>query len=208
MRFSLIPREEKFYDAFDEIAALLVRASDALVALFERRAEAEQRTAELRDLEHQCDQAVGSILRSLGRTFITPMDREDIHALATSLDTVLDYMEGAAYRVVALRIQEPTHQAKKLAAIIRQAVGSVEQAVRLCRSRSSSEPMERTLCDIARLENDADEVYRQAIAELFAEPPDLLELVKWLELYQWLENTADAARTVGHVITGIVAKGV
>ncbi|HUU99294.1 MAG TPA: DUF47 family protein [Phycisphaerae bacterium] len=208
MAFSLIPREQKFYDMFDEIAAMLVEASDALVALFERCEEAEQRSAELRELEHRSDQAVGIILKSLGRTFITPMDREDIHALATSLDTVLDNMEGAAYRVVAFRIGEPTPQAKKLADIIRQTVRSVEQAVRLCRKRLSSEEMEQILCDIARLENDADEVYREAVAELFAEPSDFLELIKWKELYQWLENTADAARTVGHVVTGIVAKGV
>ncbi len=208
MHFSLIPREQKFYDMFDEIAAMLVEASDSLAGLFERPEEAEQRTAELRGFEHRCDEAVANVLRSLGRTFITPMDREDIHALATGLDTVLDNMEGVAYRVTALCVGEPTPQAKRLAEIIPHAVRAVERAVRLCRDGLSSKEMEQTLCDIAQLENDADDVYRNAIAELFTEPSDLLRLIKWKELYDWLENTADAARTVGHVITGIVAKGV
>jgi predicted phosphate transport protein (TIGR00153 family) len=208
MHFSLIPREQKFYDMFDEIAAMLVAASDSLAGLFERSGGVEQRTAELREFEHRCDEAVANLLKSLGRTFITPMDREDIHALATSLDTVLDNMEGVAYRVTALRMGQPTPRAIRLAEIIRQAVRAVEQAVHLCRDGLSSKEMEQTLCEIARLENDADDVYRSAVAELFAKPPDLLQLIKWKELYDWLENTADAARTVGHVITGIVAKGV
>lgn len=208
MHFSLIPRERKFFDMFDEIAAMLVEASDSLVGLFERSGEAQQRTAELREFEHRCDEAVANVLRSLGQTFITPMDREDIHALATSLDSVLDNMEGAAYRVTALRVGEPTRQAMRLAEIIRDAVRAVKQAVQLCRDGLSSKEMEQTLCEIAQLENDADDVYREAVAELFAGPSDLLQLIKWKELYDWLENTADAARTVGHVITGIVAKGV
>jgi len=207
MRFSLIPREQKFYDMFDEIAALLVQAADKLKVLLDRFDQAEQQASELRELEHKCDEAVGNVLTSLGHTFITPMDREDIHALASSLDTVLDNVEGTAYRLVAFRISGPTPEAIKLAEIIQQAVQAVERAVRLCRKGLSSEEMSQTLRNIARLENDADDVFRNAVAQLFAEPPDLLELIKWRELYQWLENTADAARTVGHVITNIVAKG-
>jgi len=207
MRFSLIPREQKFYEAFDEIAAMLVTASDSLAGMFVRHEDAEQRAAELRKLEHECDEAVARVLRSLGRTFITPMDREDIHALATSLDSVLDTMEGAAYRMTALRVGPATPQSVTLTEIIRSAVRAVEKAVRLCRGGLSSKEMEQTLCEIARLENDADEVYRGAIAQLFAETSDVLRVIKWKELYDWLENTADAARTVAHVITGIVAKG-
>ena len=208
MRFSLIPREQKFYDMFDEIAALLVQAADKLKVLLDNFEQAESLASELRELEHKCDEAVGNVLQSLGRTFITPMDREDIHALASSLDTVLDNVEGTAYRLVAFRIGRPTPEAMKLAEIIQQAVQEVERAVRLCRKGLSSEEMSQILRNIARLENDADDVFRDAVAQLFAEPPDLLELVKWREIYQWLENTADAARTVGHVITNIVAKGV
>lgn len=207
MRFSLIPREEKFYDLFEEIARMLVEGADALSALFEDYKSADRYAGELKALEHRCDEAVANVLLILQRTFITPMDREDINSLATSLDTVLDNIEGTAYRAVALRIDSPTLEARRMAGIIRESVYAVQKAITLCRKQLASDVMQKTLRDVARLENDADDVYRGAVAQLFAHPPDSIELIKWLELYQWLENTADSARTVAHVVTGIVAKG-
>lgn len=207
MRFSLIPREERFYDLFEDIAGMLVEGADTLAALFEDYASADRYAADLKALEHRCDEAVANILLVLQRTFITPMDREDINALATSLDTVLDNIEGTAYRAVAFRIVTPTREARRMAAIIRESVSAVQKAIGLCRKQLASDIMQKTLRDVARLENDADDVYRGTVAQLFAEPPDFVELIKWLELYQWLENTADSARTVAHVVTGIVAKG-
>jgi uncharacterized protein len=207
MRFSWIPREHKFFDMFDETTALIVKASKLFAQLVEDFNQLERRVAELRELEHQCDMSVEKILKALGRTFITPLDREDIHTLATSLDDVLDNMEEAAYRLTAFRIDKPTPEALKMALIIQQACEHVQKAVHLCRGNLGSEEIAIELREISRLENEADSIYRVVEADLFASPPEIMTFIKLRDLFAWLENTVDACRDVAHVINEIVVKG-
>src|SRR5436190_23833859 len=130
MRFSLIPREMKFYDMFDESAAILTRASAkflSMVTEFDRLAE---RSIELKQEERAGDEVVEKIIKALDRSFITPFDREDIHTLATTLDDVLDNMEETAHRFVVFRIQKPTQAAADLARIIHECCQHIENAVR------------------------------------------------------------------------------
>src|SRR5262245_32554629 len=173
MGFSLLRRELKFFDMFDEVTAIIVRAAQVFCELVEHFDHRERRMNDMRELEHACDMAVEKILTSLGRTFITPFDREDIHTLATSLDDVLDNMEDAAFRLTAFRIERPTAPAVTMALIVQQISGHVQRAVSLCRGQLGSEEMARVLREISRLENDADEVYRDVEAALFASPPDI-----------------------------------
>ena len=207
MRFSLIPREHKFFDQFDDVTNIIVTAAKTFAELVEHFDFRERRMNELRELEHKCDMAVERILKSLGRTFITPFDREDIHTLATSLDDVLDNMEEAAFRLTAFRIDKPTPEALKMAFIIQQACLHVQRAAQLCRGQLGSEEISQELREISRLENDADDVYRTVEAEMFANPPEIMTFIKQRELYTWLENTVDACRDVAHVINEIVVKG-
>jgi predicted phosphate transport protein (TIGR00153 family) len=207
MRLALFQREQRFFDQFDEIAEILVEAADVFAELVGATVGHDDGAAQLRDLEHQCDMAVANVLTSLARSFITPMDRDDIHNLATTLDTIMDNMEETAYRVAAYRMGRPTEAAIELAEVVRRSVNHVQRAVNLCRGGLSSADMETVLRDVSRLENEADEIFRSALATLFAEPPDPLELIKWKDLYQWLENTVDACRVVAHVISEIVVKG-
>lgn len=207
MRFSWLPRELKFYDMFDEVTGIIVQAAKVFCELVEQFDHRERRMNEMRELEHACDMAVEKILTSLGRTFITPFDREDIHSLATILDDVLDNMEEAAYRLTAFRIERPTAQAVTMALIIQKISGHVQKAVSLCRGQLGSEEMARVLREISRLENDADEVYRDVEEELFTSPPDMLTFIKQREFFASMENTVDACRDVGHVINEIVVKG-
>jgi uncharacterized protein Yka (UPF0111/DUF47 family) len=207
MRFSLIPREEKFFDMFDEAAAILLRASEKfleMVTKFDRLAE---RSDELKKEEHAGDQVVGRIIAALDRSFITPFDREDIHTLATSIDDVLDNMEETAHRFVVFRIDRPTAPAVALARIIQECCVHLEQAVRLCRTMKQLDEIQRHLRDISALENEADKLYRDSDSALFATPPDILLLIKLRELYGWLEETVDACKDVAQVISGIVIKG-
>ena len=234
MAFSLIPREMKFFDMFDEAAAILTRASDRFLDMlshFDRGPNPSQnvqavagsgvhavplanvgdrvaqRCEELRQDERACDLVVERIIKALDVSFITPFDREDIHTLATSLDDVMDNMEETANRFFTFRIEQPPAAAVKMARIVRDCCVHLEQAVRLCRSMKDIDGIHSRLRDITQLENEADQVYRESDAALFANPPELLQLIKLRELYGWLEETVDACKDVAMIISEIVIKG-
>jgi uncharacterized protein len=207
MRFSLIPREMKFFDMFDEASALLNRAADKFLAMVTQFDRLMERSNEIKEEEHACDVVVERIIKALDRTFITPMDREDIHTLATRLDDVVDNMEETAHRFVTFRIEKPTPSAEAMARIIHECCVHLAEAIRLCRSMKDIEGIQTRLREISRLENEADRIYRESDGALFANPPDILLLIKWRELYGWLEETADACKTLAMIISEIVIKG-
>jgi len=207
MRFSLIPREEKFFDMFDEAAAILTRAADKFLAMVTQFDKLPERSNEIKAEEHACDEVVGRIVQALDRSFITPFDREDIHTLATSLDDVLDNMEETAHRFGVFRMEHPPAAAEAMARIIHECCVHLEQALRLCRTMKKIDQIQEHLREIGRLENEADRIYRDSDSALFANPPDILVLIKWRELYGWLEETVDACKDVAQVISEIVIKG-
>ncbi len=207
MRFSLIPREEKFFDLFDEASALLNRAADKFLAMVTQFDHLAQRSHEIKQEEHACDQVVGRIIQALDRTFITPMDREDIHTLATRMDDVLDNMEETAHRFVAFRIEKPTPAAEAMARIIHECCQHATAAVCLCRDMKDIDAIQGHLREVTRLENEADDIYRESDSALFADPPDILLLIKWRELYGWLEETVDACKTLAMIVSEVVIKG-
>jgi predicted phosphate transport protein (TIGR00153 family) len=202
-----MPREEKFFDMFDETAEIVGRAAQRFLDMMTNFDRLEEREEELKADEHAGDLVVERIIRALDRSFVTPFDREDIHRLATSLDDVLDNMEETAYRLMAFRVDKPTAQAVEMARIIHECAGHVARAVRLVRTLKEPDQMEISLREIGRLENEADRIYREVEGNLFKNPPDLLTLIKWRELYGWLEETVDACRAVAQVISEIVIKG-
>jgi uncharacterized protein Yka (UPF0111/DUF47 family) len=165
------------------------------------------RANELRLEEHACDEVVGKIIKALDRSFITPFDREDIHTLAQKLDDVLDNMEETAHRFEVFRIDKPPAQAVALARIIQECCLHLEHAIRACRTLKHPKAVQDRLKEITRLENEADTIYRDSDSSLFANPPDLLLLIKLRELYSWLEETVDACKDVAMVISEIVIKG-
>lgn len=207
MRFSLIPREEKFFDMFDEAAGALTRAAGKFLAMVTEFDRIPARSNELKHEEMACDQIVEKIIQALDRSFITPFDREDIHALATTLDDILDNMEETANRFVVFRIEKPTGEMIKLAQIIQDSCLHLEHAMRLCRNLRDPEAIQNHLKEIGRLENEADTIYRETDSALFANPPDILQLIKLRELYGWMEETIDACKDVALVISEIVVKG-
>src|SRR5438093_6200506 len=151
MRFSLIPREEKFFDMFEEAATILSRAAAKfldMVTDFDRLAA---RSNEIKFEEHNADEVVERIIKALDRSFITPFDREDIHTLATRLDDILDNMEETAHRFVVFRLEKPTAAAVSLARIIKDCSTHLEQAIRLCRNLQKPEEIQARLLEITRL---------------------------------------------------------
>jgi uncharacterized protein Yka (UPF0111/DUF47 family) len=150
---------------------------------------------------------VGRIIKALDRSFITPFDREDIHSLASRLDDVLDNMEETAHRFEVFRIDKPTSETVVLARIIQDCCTHLAEAIRLCRTMQDVEGLQAHLREIGRLENEADRIYRDTDGDLFANPPEILMLIKLRELYGWLEETVDACKDVAQIITEIVIKG-
>src|SRR5262249_38902872 len=207
MRFSLIPREEKFFDMFEDVAGIISRAAGKFLDMVTEYDRLQARANELRMEEHECDDAVSRIIKALDRSFITPFDREDIHTLAARLDDILDNMEETAHRFEVFRIDKPPAQAVALARIIQEACLHLEHAIRACRTLKYPKAIQDHLKEITRLENEADGIYRDSDSELFANPPDILMLIKLRELYGWLEETVDACKDAAQVISEIVVKG-
>jgi uncharacterized protein len=227
MRFTLIPREERFFDMFDEFASKLTQASTKFLEMITVFNNLGKRSQDLKSDEEAGDLVIEQIIEALDRTFITPIDREDIHTLATSLDNVMDNMEETSYRLDVFRIEKPTPDAVELARIIQECCLRLESAIGLLRDMKHSEKIHHLLKEIGQLENDADRVYRKAEAAMFAslvtsngvldkvtgmaEHPitaiDILTLIKWRELYGWLEDTVDSCKEVAHIISEIVIKG-
>jgi uncharacterized protein Yka (UPF0111/DUF47 family) len=208
MRFSFRMGEPVFLGMLDDMAGQVRLGATKFLDLLQQFDDLEARGSKLKRQEEVCDSLVAEILTSVNRAFITPLDREDVHALATRLDDVMDMMEETAHRFVAFRIDCPTAQAIALARIVSDCCAHLEPAVRLCREQRSAGNVQDHLREIGRLENEADRIYRDADAELYAnDPADILGLIKWRELYARLEDTVDACKEVAHVVSEIVIKG-
>jgi predicted phosphate transport protein (TIGR00153 family) len=209
MRFSFIPREMKFFDMLDEFAVILSRASGKFLEMITKFDDLPTRGLDIKSEEEAADAVVEKILNALGRTFITPFDREDIHNLASSLDDIMDNLEETSHRFEVFRIDRPTRATIQLASIIAESCQHVAHAIRLLRHLHKPADIQAHILNISRLENEADQLYREVDAALFdnTAPRDVLELIKWRELYGWLEETVDACKEVANHISEIVIKG-
>ncbi|TMB48639.1 MAG: DUF47 domain-containing protein [Chloroflexi bacterium] len=203
MRLPLIPREEKFFDMFVEDASNVLAAARTLESFFITYGDRERIAAQLRDLEHRGDQISHDIGHKLESTFVTPFDREDIHNLISRLDDVLDLIEEVADTCILYRIEEPTDVARKQAEIVSKQCEQIGDALRHLRAFRG---LEQYWIEIHRLENEGDQVARQAVAALFRNGGDPLDLIKWKDVYGLLENAIDACEDVANVIERIVVK--
>jgi len=201
----LIPRETKFFEMFEEIAGNLVVGAQALSELlhnydYEQMPRAVERIG---DIEHRGDDMTHRLLVKLNQTFITPFDREDIHMLASSLDDVLDFIFSASYRLLNYKITQPSPSAKVLAGIILKQTEELQKAVSLL---SKDSRLLVHCVEVNRLENEADQVSREAIGRLFDSSPDPITLIKLKELLEILEEASDKAEDVANVLETVVLK--
>jgi len=202
MRLPLIPRETKFFPLFVADAANIVVAARMLEQMLREYGERERLASQIRDAEHTGDQMSHDIGHMLEDTFVTPFDREDMLALVSRLDDVLDFIEEVADTFILYGIEEPTQVAIEQSEII---VRQCEQIQEALASLSSFKGIERFWIEIHRLENEGDRVVRRAIAGLFKEN-DPISVVKWKDVYTLLESTIDACEDVANVIERIVVK--
>ncbi len=201
----LIPHETKFFDMFEEIAGNLVEGAKALSDLldhydYERMPLAVEK---IKEIEHRGDDMTHRILVKLNQTFITPFDREDIHLLASSLDDVLDFIFAASDRLLNYKIMQPSPSAKVLAGIILKQAEELRKAVSLLNKNGK---LLAHCVEVNRLENEADQVSREAIGRLFDNSYDPITLIKLKELLEILEEASDKAEDVANVLETVVLK--
>ena len=166
-RFRLTPRDMGFYDLFEQAASNLVAAAEKLVDLFENYEDVEAKARQIKDLEHQGDNITHEIIKRVHRTFVTPIDREDITLLAHSLDDVMDFMEAAARTTFLYRIDQPTERARQLARIVARITRKLNEAMPRLRHGDQYAWILKQCVQINSLENEADDVHHAALAELF-----------------------------------------
>ena len=199
----LVPRETKFFGMFEEVSANLILGARLMVEILHDFKDIPARVQKLKDIEHRGDDMTHAVITQLNQTFITPFDREDIHRLASSLDDVLDFVNAAGQRLVLYKIRRAPSPAVELAGLI------VRQSEELTKAVSLLEKSKHVLehcVEINRLEDEADSVCRQAIANLFENEKDPIELIKMKELYEVLEVATDKAEDAANVLEAVVLK--
>jgi uncharacterized protein len=200
---SLIPRERRFYDLFEQQAATIVHSASLLERALADVANLPACQREIKDLEHRGDELTHEIVRTLNRTFVTPFDHEDIYALASGLDDILDYIEEVADTTNLYGITAIPEPARELAELLARAVAQLEQAIG---KLESGKGVDEHSAEVHRLENAGDSTSRRAIAELFSGEYQPLEVIKLKDLYALLEDALDRCETVANVLEGITTK--
>ncbi|MBI3950756.1 MAG: DUF47 domain-containing protein [Acidobacteria bacterium] len=202
-RLKLIPREEKYFDLFNEMATHIHASAKLLAQLFNEFDKAEHYAHQIKDLEHQCDELTHAVVKKINQTFITPIDREDIYALSKALDDIIDLIDSAASRTLLYKIAGATDTARRQADVIARATAEITQAVARIKSNTG---MQQYFIAIHTLENEGDSLFREAVAQLFQDHQDPLEVIKWKDLYETLERAIDKCEDVANVLESIMLK--
>ena len=199
-----MPREGKFFDLFNEHATLILESSRELASLMASGDDLERRARNIESIEKRGDKITRTTIELLHKTFITPIDRDDIHQLISEMDNVLDLIEDSAQLMFLYDVRILPPEAKKLADICVECCDKVKNAVALLSSMDNADAIMAICRDIDRLESDADHVMRAAIGRLFRDEPDVRELIKLRTVYEHLETVTDRCEDVANIIQGIV----
>jgi predicted phosphate transport protein (TIGR00153 family) len=203
LAFRLIPREEKFYEDFQALGDELKNGARQLESMLQPAHPVWSKADEIKETEHKCDLLTHAIIQRLNRTFVTPLDREDIHALARSLDDVMDSIDASATLIRIYRLDTIRFGARELAQIITASTDQVRLALGALELGKGLMPH---AIEINRLENEADRTHQQAVSELFDNERDPLTVMKWKETLDFLENATDRCEDVANVLEGVMVK--
>ena len=200
----LMPHEGRFFSYFTEHAALILQGAVELKALMDNVGESESRARNIKAIETKADTVTHDTIQLLHKTFITPIDRDEIHRLITRMDDILDLMEDVSHSVFLYDIRKIPDEAKRLAEICIACAEKVKAAVDLLNNMANAEKIMKICAEIDRLETDADHILRDAMTKLFRSEPDTRELIKLKEIYEHLETVSDKCEDVANIIEGIV----
>jgi predicted phosphate transport protein (TIGR00153 family) len=204
MRF--IPKEEKFFDLFEELAAKIEEGVKFFLAMVEKYEYSDANIARLKQIEHEADSITHKTYEKMHKTFLTPLDREDIYALVNKMDSVIDMIEASAMRLNLYKVKRPSEAIISLARILDKAVQKIKVIVHGMRDMKNAQMILDACVEVNTLENDGDVVLRITIAELFEKEKDVFELIKWKEIYERLEEAIDVCEDVSNIAEGIVLK--
>jgi uncharacterized protein len=201
--FKLLPKQERFYDDFVALAEEIRRGASVLEEMLAPEQPLWDKADEIKEIEHKCDFLTHEIIQRLHRTFVTPLDREDIHSLARSLDDVMDAIDDSAAIVRLYQIAVVRSEARELARII---MASADQVVKAMKALERRKGVAEPAVEINRLENEADRTHQRAVGRLFEEERDPLNIIKWKEILDFLEEATDRCEDVANVLEGVVVK--
>ncbi len=204
--FSLLPRSVDFFILFDEEARNTGKGVALLKGLLSDFTGVPDKVKQIKEVEHEGDKLTHQTMEKLNKTFVTQLDREDIHALVSRLDDILDFVDAAANRMLLYKITGPTPEAKKLTDILSQSVDEIIKAIPLLRNLKKPQEILKRCIDINSLENEGDQVLREAVARLFEDGKDPVYIIKWKEIYENLEAAIDRCEDVANILEGIVLK--
>ena len=203
MRFRLIPREEKFFADFIQLADRIVSGATLLERMLASDPPAWDTALQIKQVESECDALTHNIIKRLNSTFVTPIDREDIHALAKSLDDVMDSIDAAATVTRRYRMAQVRYGARELASLTWQAAMQVKVAVEALENKKGVHDL---AVEVNRLENAADDVHDEALQRLFDEEKDAITVIKWKEVLDLLEEATDRCEDCANVLESVVVK--
>jgi len=202
--FGLIPKDEKFFVMFKEMTTTIIEGAQLLKELMDDFENPALSQKMIKDVEHKADQLTHDIIKKLNKSFVTPLDREDIYALSAALDDILDLIDASAQRVVMYNVEAPTPAAKELAFLILKSCQSIDKAVGLLGGKL--EPIAEYCMEVNSLENEADRVCREAVSHLFDVEKDPIQLIKWKEIYETLERATDKCEDAANILESVVVK--
>jgi predicted phosphate transport protein (TIGR00153 family) len=200
----LLPREEDFFTLFERHAALTVEGAKQFVNLVSGERNVRALAVRIKEIEHEADVITHTCVERLHTTFITPLDRDDIHRLITRMDDVMDFIESASERIALYELSEMTPEVRELADVLLRATEALVRAVTGLRHLKRAQAVLDHCIEVNRLENEGDEILRNAVAGLFREASDPLLVMKWKEVYEALENATDRCEDVANIIEGVV----
>ncbi len=203
-RFSFLPKEEQYFSFFSQMTSYIYDASGVLVEMLnDKNGAYTDYLKRIKDIEHKCDDLTHSISTKLNKSFITPFDREDIYLLSGALDDVVDLIDDAARAMVMYDVHESTAHARHFADVIQRMAVQLHEIVSMLAKPTGISPR---LVELHRLENEGDEIYHSAIAELFHNATDPLVVIKWKDIYEKLEAAVDRCENVANIIESVIIK--
>jgi uncharacterized protein Yka (UPF0111/DUF47 family) len=197
----LIPKEFGFFDLFDDLAACAVDGSNVFLEMLDHYGDLPAKVRRLRDIEHRGDEISHVATEMLHKTFVTPMDRDQIHRLVCRMDDVIDLTECAGRRLMMYDVKVPTAE---LARVLHHATLEIQKAVKALRNLKNAKEIQKCCIEINKLENDGDAIRDAVVAKLFKNEQDAVEVLKWKEIYEDVETAIDRCEDVADVIEGVV----
>lgn len=199
-------KENEFYLLLEEFAGKIVKAGEAFYDLVSNYEDIENKVADVKTLETECDMQAHKILTALNASFITPFDREDIYSITKEMDDIVDSIEEVANRFIVFDVNKLKPESFALATYIMQAIRELEVMFKHLPEAQKNSIVREQIIEVNRIENDGDVLYRDALKKLFREEKDPIELIKWKHLYEQLETSLDSCENVANIVEGVIMK--